>query len=86
MAQEDAPRPSAQASGDLVLTLGEGLMLTRQTIKATRICNPEAGIEEGDRIIELLRLKKTSRVIESNLNSSLAKACSGTLLNLWESL
>lgn len=75
-AQEDAPRPSAQASGDSVLTLGEGLMLTRQTIKATRIFSPQAGIEERDRIIELLSMKKTSRVIESNLNSSSAKACS----------
>lgn len=86
MAQEDAPRPSVQASGDSVLTLGEGLMLTRQTIKATRIFSPQAGIEERDRIIELLSMKKTSRVIGSNLNSSSAKACSGRLLNLREAL
>lgn len=43
-------------------------MLTGQTIKATGISSPQAGLEEGDSIIELLRLRKTSKVIESNLN------------------
>lgn len=42
MAQEGSSSPSAQASEDLVLTLGEGLMLTRQTCKATRISSPQA--------------------------------------------
>lgn len=51
---QEAPCPSAQASADLVLTLGEGLMLTKQTIKATRMSSAQAGIEEGDRIIKLL--------------------------------
>lgn len=49
LAQEDVPHPSPRAIGDPVLTLGEGLMLTRQTIKATRIFSPQAGIEEGDK-------------------------------------
>lgn len=53
-AQEGSPCPSAQASGDLVLTLGEGLMLTRQTIKATRMFSPQAGIEEADIFTELV--------------------------------